>query len=181
MIPGERSDSQRGAAGAPEETVPSSTAPAQDLTGSSPKAQAWRTFLETSSMISSKMEKRLHATTGLRLADYNVLLVLTEAEGNELRMGELAERMIFSPSRLSYQAKALQSRGLISRCTDSSDRRGMTASLTDEGRRVFREASAVHAHHIRQLFHDSIEAEEAVFLKRICLKLQDTAAQTELW
>ncbi|GAB3188198.1 MarR family winged helix-turn-helix transcriptional regulator [Nesterenkonia suensis] len=154
--------------------------PARDLTGSSPKARAWRTFVETAATINVKMEKRLHATTGLRLADYNLLLVLSEAEGNQLRMGELAERMIFSPSRLSYQAKSLQARGLITRCADPSDRRGMTAALTDEGRRIFQEASQVHAQHIRQIFHDSVDDAEAASLQQICHQLLATARETEL-
>ncbi|GAA1171353.1 MarR family transcriptional regulator [Nesterenkonia xinjiangensis] len=153
---------------------------AQDLTGSSIKARAWRSFVETAATINVKMEKRLHATTGLRLTDYNLLLLLTEATGNQLRMGELAERMVFSPSRLSYQAKSLQARGLISRCADPTDRRGMTATLTEEGRRVFREASAVHAQHIRQIFHDSVDEDEAAALREICRKLLQTTEETEL-
>ncbi|GAA3051101.1 MULTISPECIES: MarR family winged helix-turn-helix transcriptional regulator [Actinomycetes] len=160
----------------PQDAAP----PARDLTGTSPKAKAWRTFLETSAIVSKTMEKGLHAATGLRLSDYNLLLVLAEAEGNQLRMGELAERMIFSPSRLSYQAKSLQTRGLITRCADPSDRRGMKAQLTDEGRRVFRDASQVHARHIRQIFHETLDNDEALALQRTCMKLLQTAQDTEL-
>lgn len=152
----------------------------RDLTGTSPKARAWRSFVETAATINVKMEKRLYAVTGLRLTDYNLLLALSEAEGHQLRMGELAERMIFSPSRLSYQAKALQSRGLITRRADPTDRRGMTAALTEEGRRVFRDASTVHAQHIRQIFHDTLDAKEAAALQRICGKLLQTTEGTEL-
>lgn len=144
----------------------------RDLTGRSPKARAWRTFLETSAIVNDRMEKRLHASTGLRLTDYNVLLLLAESEDHSLRMGDLAERMVFSPSRLSYQAKALQRRGLIDRTPDPADRRGMTASLTEEGRRVFREASQVHGGHIRQLFHGALDEDEAVELQRLCWKIQ---------
>ena len=39
----------------------------------------------------------------LTLGDYNVLLLLSEAPENRLRMGQLASRMVFSPSRpVSY-------------------------------------------------------------------------------
>lgn len=148
-----------------------------DLTGFSPKAHAWRAFFETSALISDQMEKRLFSTTGLRLSDYNVLLLLAEAEAHQLRMGELAERMVFSPSRLSYQVKALQTRGLLTRFTDPKDRRGMTAQLTEEGVRVFEEARNVHAQHIRQLFHPALDDEQAVVLKQICDQIQETVAQ----
>lgn len=150
-----------------------------DLTGFSPKAHAWRAFFETSAIISDRMEKRLFSTTGLRLSDYNVLLLLAEAEGQQLRMGDLAERMVFSPSRLSYQVKTLQSRGLITRFTDPKDRRGMTAQLTEEGMRVFKEARAVHAQHIKQLFHPALDDEQAAVLKQICDQIQQTVASSE--
>lgn len=150
----------------------------RDLTGFSPKAKAWRAFFEASALITDRMEKRLHATTGLKLSDYNVLLLLSEAADHQLRMGELAEKMVFSPSRLSYQVKSLSSRGLIERFTDAQDKRGMTARLTEEGRSVFTAASRVHAQHIRQIFHPALDDDEAEAFEAICQQIQRTAEQT---
>jgi len=146
-----------------------------DLTGHSPKARAWRAFFETSAIISDRMEKRLHSSTGLRLTDYNLMLLLAEAENNQLRMGELAEGMVFSPSRLSYQVKSLEKRGMITRFADESDRRGMTAQLTDEGRATFEQASRLHAQHIKQLFHPALDDDQAQVLRMICDQIKDTA------
>ncbi|WP_300343956.1 MarR family transcriptional regulator [Nesterenkonia sp.] len=151
----------------------------RDLTGFTPKARAWRAFFETSALITDRMEKLLHAATGLKLSDYNLLLLLSEATGNQLRMGELAEKMVFSPSRLSYQVKSLAARGLIDRCTDENDRRGMTARLTQEGRRVFAEASAVHAQHIRKLFHPALDDAQAEDLRAICEQIHTTVEQAD--
>ncbi|MGJ9372269.1 MarR family winged helix-turn-helix transcriptional regulator [Nesterenkonia sp. CF4.4] len=150
-----------------------------DLTGFSPKARAWRSFFETSAIISDRMEKRLYSSTGLRLSDYNLMLLLAEAEDHQLRMGELAEGMVFSPSRLSYQVKSLQKRGLIDRFADAEDRRGMTAQLTDEGHRVFEEASRLHGTHIRQLFHPALDDAEADTLRQICEQIKDTVAAAD--
>lgn len=151
----------------------------RDLTGFSQKAKAWRAFFETSALITDRMEKRLHATTGLKITDYNLLLVLSEAEGNQLRMGELAEKMVFSPSRLSYQVKTLAAQGLIERSADPNDKRGMTATLTEEGRRVFTAASRVHAQHIKQLFHPAVDEAEAEALEAICGQIQRTVQQSD--
>lgn len=150
----------------------------RDLTGFSPKAKAWRAFFEASALITDRMEKRLHSTTGLKLSDYNLLLLLSEAADNQLRMGELAEKMVFSPSRLSYQVKSLASRGLIERFTDAKDKRGMTARLTEEGKSVFTTASRVHAQHIRQIFHPALDDDEAEAFEGICQQIQRTAEQT---
>lgn len=156
-----------------------STSRQRDLTGFSPKAKAWRAFFEASALITDRMEKRLHATTGLKITDYNVLLVLSEAEGNQLRMGELAEKMVFSPSRLSYQVKTLAAQGLIDRSADPNDKRGMTATLTDEGSRVFTAASRVHAQHIKQLFHPAVDEAEAKALEAICDQIQRAVKQSD--
>ena len=151
----------------------------RDLTGFSPKAKAWRAFFEASALITDRMEKRLHAVTGLKLAEYNLLLLLTEAENNQLRMGELAERMVFSPSRLSYQVKALANRGLLTRCTDEKDKRGMTAQLTEEGRAVFSSASRVHAQHIKQIFHPALDETQAAQLQEICEQIHQSVDQVD--
>src|SRR5699024_8940609 len=126
-----------------------------------------------------RMEKRLQATTGLKITDYNLLLVLSEAQDNQLRMGELAEKMVFSPSRLSYQVKSLATQGLLDRFTDESDKRGMTAKLTEEGKKVFTAASRVHAQHIKQLFHPALDEAEAEALETICGQIQRTVQQAD--
>ncbi len=144
----------------------------RSLTGHSPKAKAWRSFLEASALITQQMEKRLHAATGLKLADYNLLLTLAEAPQQALRMGELAEHMIFSPSRISYQVKVLSERGLVERFHCSQDKRGMTARLTPAGQEAFAAASKVHAQHIRELFHPALDDAEAEQLRVISENMQ---------
>lgn len=125
------------------------------------------------------MEKRLSAVAGLKMPEYNLLLALTEAEGNQLRMGELAERMVFSPSRLSYQVKSLAKRGLLTRCSDANDKRGMTAELTDKGRQVFTAAAKVHAEHVRQLFHPALDDAEAESLQAVCRQIRQNVESAE--
>lgn len=151
----------------------------RDLTGFSPKAKAWRAFIETSAVISDRMEKRLFATTGLKLSDYNLLLLLAEAPGHQLRMGELAEKMVFSPSRLSYHVKTLAGEGLLRRSSDSADKRGMVAQLTAQGHEVFTTASAVHAEHIRQMFHPALDDEQAAALHQMCQQILATTLSVE--
>ncbi|WP_146339340.1 MarR family winged helix-turn-helix transcriptional regulator [Nesterenkonia sp. NBAIMH1] len=144
----------------------------RSLTGYSPKAKAWRSFFEASALMTQHIEKRLHAATGLRLTDYNLLLTLTEAPNQSLRMGELAEQMIFSPSRLSYQVKVLCEKGLVERSNSSEDKRGMTARLTPAGHEAFDAASKFHAQHIRELFHPALDDPEADQLHLIAEKLK---------
>lgn len=152
---------------------------ARDLTGTTIKGRAWREFVEASALITNRMERRLYSVSGLKMPEYNLLLALTEAEGNRLRMGELAERIVFSPSRLSYQVKSLAQRGLLTRCSDENDKRGMTAELTEKGRQVFTAAAKVHAEHVRQLFHPALDDAEAEDLQAICHQIRQNVELTE--
>ena len=67
------------------------------------------------------------------MSDYHVLVVLSEAPGQRLRMGELASRLVFSPSRLTYQISSMVKRGLVRKQSCPDDRRGQEAVLTDAG------------------------------------------------
>ncbi|OMH33268.1 hypothetical protein BGP79_06605 [Tersicoccus sp. Bi-70] len=118
-----------------------------------------------------RLERSLRADTGLHLADYNLLLVLTEAPDHRMRMGELAGRMVFSPSRLSYQVRTLEQRGLVERCAAPGDRRGAEAVLTEEGRHLFRRAAALHFRDVTDLVLDRIDDEEAGVLLRVFSRL----------
>ena len=66
---------------------------------------------------------------GLALADYQVLLLL-HAPQHRLRMGEIADAMVFSSSRLSYQIDKLGRAGLVRRERADADRRGNFASAS---------------------------------------------------
>jgi DNA-binding MarR family transcriptional regulator len=84
----------------------------------------WRAYVESSQLLLTRLEEDLRADSGLSFADYHVLVLLSEAPGQRLRMGELASRLVFSPSRLTYQISAMQRRGLVARQSCPDDRRG---------------------------------------------------------
>src|ERR1700712_2369115 len=93
--------------------------------------QAWRTFIETSWALHTYLEDELRASTGLSMNDYHVMVVLSEAPDRRLRMGELAARLVFSPSRITYQISSMVKRGLVRKQACPDDRRGQEAVLTD--------------------------------------------------
>ena len=142
--------------------------------------QAWRAYFEATVLLQDRAERHLKEQVNLSLGDYNVLLLLSEAPGHRLRMGQLASQMVFSPSRLTYQVKTLEARGLVTRQPCSDDRRGSEAELTDAGRRVFRKAAAVHTRQVRQDFLDQLNEHETETLlqvfSRLGRSLEDTGS-----
>ncbi|MGW9549775.1 MarR family winged helix-turn-helix transcriptional regulator [Citricoccus zhacaiensis] len=133
--------------------------------------QSWRAYFEATALLQDRLDRTLKESAGLHLADYNLLLLLSEAPEGRLRMGELARLMVFSPSRVTYQVKTLEQRGLVERCAAATDRRGAEAVISDAGRHLFRKAAAVHSRQVKDLFLDRLEDGEAETLLRVFSRL----------
>jgi len=116
----------------------------------------WRSFIEGSWELHTRLEDDLRAATGLSMADYHVMVVLSETPGRRLRMGELADRLVFSPSRLTYQINSMIKRGLVAKQPCPDDRRGQEAVLTDEGMARLEAAAPLHLKSVRDSFIDRL-------------------------
>ena len=101
----------------------------------------WRAFIESSQLLMTQLEDDLRETSELTFADYHVLVLLSEAPRQRLRMGELAGKLIFSPSRLTYHIGTMERRGLVVREPCPEDRRGSEAVLTAAGLLALRDAA----------------------------------------
>ena len=104
--------------------------------------QGWRAYFEATALLQDRLDRTLKESAGLHLADYNLLLLLSEAPEGRLRMGELARLMVFSPSRVTYQVKTLEQRGLVERQPDPRDRRSKIVAPTGAGRELYASAKA---------------------------------------
>ena len=67
---------------------------------------------------------------GLTMGDYEVLVRLSEAEDQRLRMCDLATALQLSPSGLTRRLDGLVKTGLVERIASPTDRRVMFAALT---------------------------------------------------
>src|SRR4029453_6003854 len=122
--------------------------------------QRWRAFIEGSWGLHTRIEDELRAATGLSMSDYHVMVVLSEAPGHRLRMGELAGRLVFSPSRLTYQITSMVKRGLVRKQPCPQDGRGQEAILTDQGMAELVAAAPLHLTTVRENFIDHLDPEE---------------------
>ena len=77
--------------------------------------RAWLAQLSINTLLPAALDTQLHAAGKLSLFDYNVLAMLSEAEGRFLPMSELAARTSASLSRLSHVVTKLQNRGWLER------------------------------------------------------------------
>ena len=138
---------------------------AEPLTGA--QQNAWRTFIESSWALHTRLEDELRASTGLSMNDYHVLVVLSEAPDRRLRMGELAGRLVFSPSRITYQISSMVKRGLVRKQACPEDGRGQEAVLTDQGLAALEAAAPLHLITVRESFIDHLDPDELEVIRRV--------------
>lgn len=128
------------------------------LTPHDPRLTAWATFLRAHARVVRALERELHDEQRMALADYDVLVQLAAAEPHQLRMGELADRLLLSRSGITRLVDRLERAGFVKRASCDTDRRGSWAVLTDAGYARLREATPVHLRGVAEHFIDRIPA-----------------------
>ncbi|WP_030436914.1 MarR family winged helix-turn-helix transcriptional regulator [Actinoplanes subtropicus] len=116
----------------------------------------WRSLFDTTAELRRRLAAQLAADSGLSPGDYAVLLALAEAAGRRLRSSELADAIDWERSRLSHHVGRMEKRGLIERVECATDSRGAEVVLTEDGARIFRNATAPHARAIKRHFGDAL-------------------------
>ncbi len=114
--------------------------------------EAWQALLHAHHQVIRKLDRELRDQHDLPLAAYDVLLRLARAPHKALRMSDLAERVMLSPSGLTRLVDRLVSKGLVRRRTDPQDGRVAHASLTEDGVKQLRRAARTHLRGIREHF-----------------------------
>ncbi|MCA1227255.1 MarR family winged helix-turn-helix transcriptional regulator [Saccharopolyspora sp. 6M] len=99
---------------------------------------------------------------------YAALTAIDEAPGIE--QAALGRRAAIDKATLAAMLARLEQRGLVARTIDRYDRRRRVLELTDEGRRVLRETTAL-ADEINSTALDRLSAEESDRLRQLLTKL----------
>ncbi len=112
----------------------------------------------------------------MTLAEYEVLLHLSEASDHRLRMNELADLARLSPSGLTRRFDALVRRDWVVRERCDDDRRGVLAALTPEGLAQLKAATPVHTRGEREYFFDALDAKSLTFLGDVMNRIAEINA-----
>jgi len=80
---------------------------------------------------------------GITFARYEVLVLLSFSQSGSLPLSKVGERLMVHPTSVTNLVDRLEAQGLVARTVDAADRRRILASLTPEGRRVLKRATAV--------------------------------------
>ena len=127
---------------------------------------AWRAYTETATDLTAALETALSGH-GLTMGDYQVLVYLSEARKQAMRMCDLAEQLQLSPSGLTRRLDGLVQSGLVERVPSDLDRRVMLAQLTAEGLAKLDTAYPDHLASVRRYVIDRLDRADVVALGRI--------------
>jgi DNA-binding MarR family transcriptional regulator len=131
---------------------------------------AWGSLLRAHASLVRRLDMDLERETGLALADFDVLAQLASAHG-ELRMTELADRVLISRSGMSRRVARLVDEGLVRRDKASTDARGVVVALTEAGMARLGETAPAHARGVSKLFVAQLDDQELALLERALNKV----------
>jgi DNA-binding MarR family transcriptional regulator len=124
----------------------------------------WRGLLRVHARLIRELSAEPERAHGMPLSSYEVLLVLANAPDQRMRMAELAESVLLSPSGITRLVDRLVHDGLVEKTRCVADRRGWYAVLTERGRDRLAEARVTHIAGVRARFHEHLSADEQAAL-----------------
>jgi DNA-binding MarR family transcriptional regulator len=133
--------------------------------------QAWRGFLRLQGHVLATLARRLQADAGLSLADYEILVALTDVPETRLRVLDLARSLDWEQSRMSHQVARMTRRGLVAREECADDGRGAFVVLTAAGRAAIEAAAPQHVRDVREVLLDRLTPAELATLTELARRV----------
>src|SRR5215470_12358711 len=112
--------------------------------------RAWHGSLLFTNSTTRALDEALSSAHGISVKEFDVLITLFNAPDEQLRMAELAERVVLSPSGVTHLVTRLERDGLVQRVVDPGDRRSFFAALTPAGHQRLRDSRPTHNEVVRE-------------------------------
>jgi DNA-binding MarR family transcriptional regulator len=128
---------------------------------------SWRAYLDMTAKLTARLNREMQDHSGISIADFSVLVQLSEHLEGKMRVLELARALGWEKSRLSHQLTRMQQRGLVERSNCTEDRRGAFVVLTERGRSTIEAAAPLHVEAVRRYVFDELSADQVVALGEI--------------
>ena len=128
-------------------------------------------LLKVAKRLEQYLGTRFHGLHKSSLSRFDVLANLDKAAGVSLSTSQLAAQLIASSGNITRLLDRMEQDGLVSRRQHAVDRRVSDVTLTEAGRRKFREAAADHELWMSEVF-DALSDAEASQLIRLLGKIR---------
>lgn len=117
-------------------------------------------------LLVDRLDDELREKHGISLGEYEILVRLSEQEGRQLRMAQLADALAHSRSRVTHTVKRMEKAELVLRSATPDDGRGIVATMTDKGYALLKRVAPTHVDGVRRHLVDLVTDEDFVALGR---------------
>jgi DNA-binding MarR family transcriptional regulator len=139
----------------------------------SAEQRAWRAYLDGTRLLFHALDRQLERDADLSLSDYELLVRLSEAPGQQLRMRELTHATLSTRSGVTRAVTRLENAGWVRRVDCEDDRRGTLAELTPSGARKLAAAAPGHVAAVRAHMLDRLSPRQLATVRAVGEQLQD--------
>ena len=135
--------------------------------------QWWRSYMGGTTVLIDQLDRDLRAANDLSMAEYEILVRLSEAEDRSIRMAELAAAVSHSRSRITHTIARLERDGIVRRTASCTDGRGVSAVLTDHGYEVLGQAAHTHVRGVHEYLVSRCSREDLEAVGRVFEAVRD--------
>jgi DNA-binding MarR family transcriptional regulator len=139
----------------------------------------WRASVVGMTYLLGRLSRDLEVATGLSMAEYEILVRLSEAPDGSVRMSELADGVAHSRSRVTHTVARLEAAGLVTRRPAAEDRRGIAATMTGAGRDRLVAAAPAHVASVRARLVDVVDRDQLAQLGEAMRAVLREAARSD--
>jgi DNA-binding MarR family transcriptional regulator len=137
---------------------------------------AWIGFLRAHAAVTKALDADLIANVGIPLSAFEVLFAIASSDEGYLRMSDVAEEAMLSPSRVSRLVTELERRELLERASCPSDSRVVYAAITDSGRALIGEVEELHFEGIERRFFSALSERQVKELGELWPRILESTA-----
>ncbi len=123
-------------------------------------SKQWHKLTLSVGSVSQLVEAALRDQCDLLLSEFELLGVLLDSKERSLRMGELRDRLLITPSGLTRVVDRLVQRKLLKRAAVTLDKRGSAVALLPRGLACYLRAKDVCDQTLRSVLADQLSASQ---------------------
>jgi DNA-binding MarR family transcriptional regulator len=128
--------------------------------------EAWKALSLMQLQLTARLGQALSGS-GLSYQDYTVLAGLTDDPDGRMRVVEFSRQLGWEKSRVSHHVSRMIERGLVTRESCPTDKRGAFVVITAEGRRAIEAAAPGHVATVRKFFIDLLDESQVEAIQEI--------------
>jgi DNA-binding MarR family transcriptional regulator len=144
--------------------------------------RSWRALIMGMTLLLDRLDDDLRRNCDLSLVEYEILVRLSESDGRQMRMAQLADALAHSRSRVTHTITRMERSGLVARSSSPEDGRGVIASMTEKGYDLLVRMAPIHVLGVRQHLVDLVSRDDFAAVGRVMDAVSDhlVAAHPEM-